>query len=245
MPVWNPWHGCIKISEGCKNCYVYRRDSQFGKDSSVIAKTNDFNLPLKRKRNREYKLVSEYGDVFTCMTSDFFLEQADSWRDEAWNMMRLRRDLNFIIITKRIYRFMHCIPWDWGEGYDNVSIMCTCENQKMADYRLPLFIHLPIRHKYIIHEPMLESVDIEKYLKEGEIEMVLCGGESGESARLCDFEWVLNTRKQCIKYNVSFNFRQTGALFRKDGRVYKIKRIYQHEQAKKAGIDYKGISKRA
>ena len=21
--IWNPWHGCVKCSEGCKNCYMY------------------------------------------------------------------------------------------------------------------------------------------------------------------------------------------------------------------------------
>ena len=21
--IWNPWHGCLKYSEGCKNCYMY------------------------------------------------------------------------------------------------------------------------------------------------------------------------------------------------------------------------------
>lgn len=21
--IWNPWHGCIKKSEGCHHCYMY------------------------------------------------------------------------------------------------------------------------------------------------------------------------------------------------------------------------------
>ena len=41
MAIWNPWHGCKKISSGCENCYVYRRDMQFGKDSSK-AKMNQY-----------------------------------------------------------------------------------------------------------------------------------------------------------------------------------------------------------
>ena len=28
MPMWNPWHGCTKVSPGCTKCYVYRRDAQ-------------------------------------------------------------------------------------------------------------------------------------------------------------------------------------------------------------------------
>ncbi len=54
-------------------------------------------------------------------------------------MMRLRRDLQFFFVTKRIDRFYAVLPEDWGAGYDNVTIACTVENQAMADYRLPLF----------------------------------------------------------------------------------------------------------
>ena len=28
---WNPWHGCTKISPGCKYCYVYRQDEMYGR----------------------------------------------------------------------------------------------------------------------------------------------------------------------------------------------------------------------
>ena len=37
--LWNPWHGCHKLSTGCRHCYVYRGDSKHGKDSSIITKT--------------------------------------------------------------------------------------------------------------------------------------------------------------------------------------------------------------
>lgn len=114
MPTWNPWHGCDKISAGCLNCYVYRRDEEIGKDSSLVTQTSSFDLPLKKNRKGEYKLQPEEGTVYTCMTSDFFLEKADPWRPEIWRMIKARSDLKFYIITKRIERFMNCIPEDWG-----------------------------------------------------------------------------------------------------------------------------------
>ena len=77
MPIWNPWHGCHKISPGCLNCYVYRRDASLGKDASVVKKTGDFDLPLKRDRQGRWKLNES--PVYTCMTSDFFLDEADPW----------------------------------------------------------------------------------------------------------------------------------------------------------------------
>lgn len=53
----------------------------------------------------------------------------------------------FLFLTKRIVRFMDCVPADWGEGYGNVTVGCTVENQRAADERLPVFRELPIRHK--------------------------------------------------------------------------------------------------
>jgi protein gp37 len=235
LPLWNPWHGCHKISPGCQHCYVYRIDAQHGKDSSIVAKTGNFNLPLKRNRAGEYKL-SGAETVYTCFSSDFFLEEADEWRPEAWRMIRLRSDLYFFIITKRIHRFHVGLPSDWGEGYDNVTICCTVENQERANYRLPLFLAAPIRHKSIICEPLLEAVDLSVYLSKN-IESVTVGGESGNGARLCRYAWVLSIREQCRYAGVAFSFKQTGALFEKDGKVYQIPRQLQHAQAKKAGID--------
>ena len=240
MSIWNPWHGCRKISAGCKNCYVYRRDAEFGKDSSIVQKTADFYLPGKRGRNRAYKLTAEDGPVYTCMTSDFFIEEADEWRMEIWQMIKERRDLHFVIITKRIHRFLSCIPKDWGEGYENVTIECTCENQEMTNRRLPLFLSLPIRHRELIHEPMLGPIDAGAYLSTGKIEHVTCGGESGPDARLLDYSWVLQVRENCIRFGVPFYFKQTGAHFRKDGKTYLIRRKDQLSQARKAGIDYDG-----
>ena len=239
MAAWNPWHGCRRISAGCQNCYVYRQDSQFGKDSGIIQKTAAFRLPVQKTRGGTYKLKQEEAPVYTCLTSDFFLEEADEWRKEAWEMIRLREDLTFVIITKRIHRFYVSLPGDWGEGYPNVTVMCTCENQEMAEKRLPFFLSCPIRRREIIQEPMLEPMQIEPYLSSGKIHGVSCGGESGENARVCDYRWVLETRRQCMAHQVAFTFRQTGARFQKDGRIYNIKRQDQLRQAKKANVNYK------
>jgi len=238
MAIWNPWHGCKKLSPGCKNCYVYRRDESIGKDASIVTRTGDFSLPLKKDRKGQYKLTSSDGTVYTCMTSDFFLDEADAWRQECWDMIRERNDLEFCIITKRIDRFEKCIPDDWGEGWDHVTICSTCENQDRADYRLPIFLSLPIKHREIISEPMLGEIHIGKYLETGLIEHVTCGGESGPNARPCNFEWILAVREECMRYNVSFFFKQTGALFVKNGKTYHVERKLQMEQARKAGINY-------
>ena len=63
--MWNCWHGCTKLSAGCLNCYMYRRDALYGKDSTVAAKTGAFRLPVKKDRQGRYKIPS--GElVYTC-----------------------------------------------------------------------------------------------------------------------------------------------------------------------------------
>ncbi len=238
MPIWNPWHGCRKISPGCANCYVYRRDESIGKDASVVAKTKDFALPLAKTRNGGYKLTADRGVVYACMTSDFFLDIADEWRAECWDMIRLRSDLHFHIITKRIDRFGKCAPPDWGEGWDNVTVCSTCEDADRTNYRLPILLGLPIKHREVICEPMLGEIDMSEYLQTGLIEHVTCGGESGNNARPLDFAWVKELRRQCVRSAVPFTFKQTGAVFIKDGRTYHLERSLQMPQAKKSGYSY-------
>ena len=232
--MWNLWHGCRKTSPGCQNCYVYRADARYGRDSSVVAKTKSFDLPVRKDRMGAYKVPS--GEtLYTCFTSDFFLEDADEWRAEAWRMICARPDVQFLIITKRIHRFTASLPDDWGGGYDNVTIYTTVENQAMADFRLPLLIEAPIQGKGIVCEPLLERLDLSSYLgfwADG----VVVGGESGMNARVCDYDWVLDIRRQCVAAGVPFTFKQTGYRFKKDGRLYTIGRRYQHQQARRSGI---------
>ena len=205
--------------------------------ASLCHKNAAFDLPVKRKRDKSYK-IPPGRVVFTCFTSDFLLSDADEWRPDCWRMIKERSDCWFYFFTKRIDRLESCLPPDWGDGYDNVLIGCTVENQDRADYRLPIFNSLPIKHRSIIAAPLLEEIDISKYLND-EIEEVSVGGESGLDARECRFEWVMSLHDQCVEKNVPFRFHQTGARFVKNGRLYRVPRAYQHAQARKAGLNFR------
>ena len=225
----------MKYSEGCAHCYVYRRDDSVGRDASAIFRTAAFDAPVKRRRDGEYK-IAPGTHVFACMTSDFFLAEADAWRDEAWDVIRRRRDLSFTIITKRVLRVAGCLPDDWGDGWENVRLLATMENQRRADERLPALLELPFHRKGIVCEPLLGPIDFHGMLTP-RIASVIVGGESGPDARELRFEWVLAIREQCAAAGVAFGFKQTGANFVRDGKRYAIERRFQHSQAKKAGID--------
>jgi protein gp37 len=176
------------------------------------------------------------GLVYLCFSGDFLLEDADEWRAEAWKIIRERSDCTFLFLTKRIERFMECIPSDWGDGYENVVVCCTIENQDNADRKLSVFQKLPIKHKQITAQPLIEAIDIERYL-DG-IEAVVVGGESDRNARPLDYAWVLSIREQCIRKKTAFYFRQCGTHFIKDGKKYLLQVKDLCSQARKAGIDY-------
>jgi len=203
MAMWNPWRGCHRYSEGCKYCYIHKGDSKRDVETNEIVRTNNFDAPIKRDKSGDYKIKAGQ-TVYLCFSSDFLIEEADEWRSECWSMIRERPDLNFIFLTKRIDRFMACVPEDWGKGYDHVTVGCTVENQRQADYRLSIFSDLPINHKNIICQPLIEMVDIEKYLKG--MELVVLGGESDRNARPLSFDWVLDIREQCRRQGVHFDF---------------------------------------
>ncbi len=238
---WNPWHGCIKCSEGCRNCYVYYLDRMRGRNGADIYKTKTgFRYPLSRDRAGRYKIQS--GEMISvCMTSDFFLKEADDWRNEAWEIMRTRSDVIFLLLTKRPERIPECLPADWGDGWENIFLNVSCENQERADERIPLLLALPFRHKGLHCAPLLGPLHIGKYLDSGQIEQVVCGGENYGGSRPCDFDWIRALREECITRNITFCFMETGTTFLKDGRVYRIRnKQLQNLQAFKSGMTFQG-----
>ena len=234
--IWNPWHGCRKYSEGCEHCYMYYLDAQRNRDGSQIyrVKTN-FGMPVAKNRQGEYK-IAPGSTVHVCLTSDFFLEEADEWRDEAWKIMRARPDLHFWLQTKRAARVRECLPSDWSEtDAGHISICFTAENQKRADERLPILLSLPFNEKHVMCAPMLEKITLAEYLKSGQIGTVLVDGENYDGRRPLHAEWVKSLYNECREYGVRFNFCGTGNVFVKDSVTYNIPKAYQKVSALRSG----------
>ena len=172
--IWNPWHGCVKASEGCENCYMYYLDRKRNADGRLVYKTNNFDYPLQRRRDGRYRIQS--GELIrVCMTSDFFLEESDKWRPQAWSIMKGRSDVIFFLLTKRPERVAQCLPHDWGDGWDNIFFNVTCENQRRADERMPILLELPFKHKGVMTAPLIGPVEMSEYLSTGQIEQVIAG----------------------------------------------------------------------
>lgn len=234
MMNWEPWTGCYPLSEGCANCYFYgplaKRCGQ-----NTITKTDEFLKPIEQNAKGCPKIAGGK-TVATCFATDFFLPEADVWREDAWAMMKSRFDLTFMILTKRIDRFHVGLPADWGDGYDNVYLGCTAENQQLADERLPHFLSLPLKRRFIACSPLLGPINLSTYLRHG-VEQVSVSGEQSRAARECNYDWVLHLRDQCADAGVRFWFKATGSLFRQNGELKKVNPFKQGSLAKELNIN--------
>ncbi|MEE0682134.1 MAG: DUF5131 family protein [Christensenellales bacterium] len=216
------------MQRGRRYCYIHKGNAKRGVDTEQIVRTKGFDAPVRVKRDGTYKIKGGQ-TVYLCLSSDFLLEDAGLWREECWAMIRRRPDLHFLFLTKRIHRFLERVPSDWDQGYDNVTVGCTVEDQASADTRLP------IKNRDIICQPLIGPVNLERYL-DG-VELVVVGGESDPGARPLDYAWVLSIREQCIRQGVHFEFRQCGTHFIKDGKTYTLPVRELCSQARKANIN--------
>jgi protein gp37 len=226
---WNPWHGCIKVSAGCKNCYMFTEKRMYGQDpEKVVRSKTKFDDPLKWVRRFEAKGVPIPKFCFTCSWSDFFIAEADAWRPEAWDIIRQTPQITYQILTKRIERAAECLPADWGEGYPNVWLGISAENQATADKRIPALLKTPAKLRWISAEPLLERIDLERTGANlhghcGQvcedcgpddfptIDWVVVGGESGPEARPCQLDWIRDVIHQCQDATVPVFVKQLGS----------------------------------
>jgi protein gp37 len=204
---WNPWQGCTKVSPACANCYMFRDMKRYGRDGAIVVRSKPptFNLPLKRNKQGEFALKPGT-KVFTCSWSDWFHEAADAWRPDAWKIIRSRQDLTFQIVTKRTERIADHLPDDWGEGYQNVWMIATAENQQWLTARMNDLAKIPCKIRGLSVEPMLGPM----VLNGSKIDWVIVGGESGPGSRPMHPGWVRNLREECRENQIPFFFKQWG-----------------------------------
>jgi protein gp37 len=187
---------------------MFRDQKRFGQDPEKIIRAKDttFKAPLKWNTARM---------VFTCSWSDFFIEEADLWRDEAWDIIKNTPHLTYQILTKRPENIMDRLPLDWGYGWHNVWLGVTVEDQRSVDVRIPLLMQNNSKIKFLSCEPLLENLEIFKWLKAYPIDWVIVGGESGPGARVMKSEWVRSLKEQCAQSSTSFFFKQWGGFNKK------------------------------
>jgi protein gp37 len=193
---WNPWHGCLKVSPGCAHCYMYRDKKRYGQDPrKVMRGKTTFDAPLRWKEPRV---------IFTCSWSDFFIEEADGWREGAWDIIRQTPQHTYQILTKRPQRIVDRLPKDWP--FPNVWLGVSVENPRFY-WRIDALCQIPAFVRFLSLEPLLAPMPD---LNLAGIAWVIVGGESGPRCRPMKPEWVCQIRDQCAAARVPFFFKQWG-----------------------------------
>lgn len=214
---WNPWVGCDKVSPGCDNCYMFRDQERFGHDPNVLRRTKEgtFNRPLVWHRNLT---AGEKLRIFTCSWSDWFHKDADDWRADAWEIIRQTPNLIYQILTKRPNLIASRLPEDWGDGWDNVWLGVSAENQEWFDRRWRALDHVPAKTKFVSYEPSIGPVSVRQFLGQpgnghvGVPDWVIVGGESGPGARFFDPAWAKVLIEESADLGFKVFVKQMGKL---------------------------------
>ena len=190
---------------------MFRQDARYGRDTGTVTKGKTTFLLDNCPSGSVVKL---------CFSSDFFIEEADAWRDAVWNQIRNRPDCIFVTTTKRPERIKDCVPIDWGDGWKNVHISTSVENQEMADRRIPHLLDAPLVHREVFCSPLIAPITLNKYLDTGLLRCVNVGAEMApySDVRATDFKWILDLYFEARDHNVEFYFHQSGNYLIRDGR---------------------------
>ena len=201
----NFWMGCLKVSPGCKQCYMYRDMERYGRDPKVVIRTKGFDKPLNWKEPQK---------VFVNSWSDFFIEQADEWIDDAWEIIRRTPHLTYQILTKRPENIKDRLPDDWETGWPHVWLGVSVESKKYL-WRIEALDPIPAVVKFVSYEPALEYVDFSTYAPI--LDWLIAGGESGYNPRWADIDWFRQVRDDCLKSGIPYFLKQLGGLKKVDG----------------------------
>ena len=208
---FNFWIGCHKFTEGCKNCYMFIAQQRRTVDPTLIRRcTSTWGQPLKWQREAEK--AGEYKSVFACSYSDFFLPEADGWRDDAWALIRKTPNLIWQLASKRTHLIADRLPADWGDGYKNVWLGTSAELKKYLQ-RLDDLRKIPCMLRWVDFSPTLEDLMPELADHIDGIGWVNAAGETGCNAvepRPFDLQWARNIRRLCEEREIPFYLSQTG-----------------------------------
>lgn len=190
---WNPWIGCHKVSPACAHCYAEREMTRYGKNFNVVKRTSDatFFAPLKWKDPRK---------IFTCSWSDFFIEEADGWRAEAWNIIMQTPHHTYQVLTKRPERIA-VSKLEWPK---HIWLGVSVETPKQ-NHRIDRLRDIPAAVRFLSMEPLLSRT---KNTNLEGIHWVIVGTESGPGARPTDLNWIRGIRDKCKVEGVAFFLKQ-------------------------------------
>ena len=207
--------GCTPVSEGCTNCYARRWAQRWGRDFGV----RTYPGKVARLATWQPKPPPEVGHYKRGPGSRpmcFLVDMGDLFHEDVPNafisrvLLRLMRrpDIDWQILTKRPARLA-----EWLSRLTTIEHIwagVTVESQRWVNRRIYYLEHIRPGVRFVSVEPMLGPVDLTPWL--GDLDWVICGGESGPNRRPFDKAWARGLCDQCHEAGVPFFFKQGSAL---------------------------------
>ena len=212
---WNLVWGCVKISDGCLNCYADALSARYGHDVWGRGKSRRTFGPKHwadpLKWNEAAARSGRRHKVFCSSMTDWALDDStvDAERAKLWPLIRRTPWLDWQLLTKRADRIRDCLPVDWAAGYPNVWLGVSVENRRHGLPRVDHLRAIPATVRFLSVEPLLEDL--------GEVDLtgidwVIVGGESGPGYRPMDHDWARSLRDQCDAVGTAFFFKQSAGF---------------------------------
>ena len=160
---FNPWIGCSKVSDGCRNCYAEvdtfaRRERARGlelwgpKAARHVTSESYWKQPLKW--DREARAAGVRRRVFCASMADVFEDRPDlvEPRQRLSDLVLSTPSLDWLLLTKRPENAARL----WLEAgvtndawSDNVWLGTTVEHQAAANKRIPHLLAVPARVRFL------------------------------------------------------------------------------------------------
>ena len=211
---FNAAWGCVKVSPGCKNCYADTLSSRYGHDiwgpSKPRRTFGDKHWSEPLKWNREAEESAHRLRVFCGSMFDWGEDHPtiNGIRPRLFDLIRRTPSLDWQLLTKRADRIESCLPPDWGDGYPNVWLGTSIENN---DYicRADRLRKIPATVRFISYEPALGPLDKLDLIG---IDWLIFGGESGPGFRPMNVQWARDMRARCEVAGTAFFYKQSAAI---------------------------------
>ncbi len=215
---FNPWTGCTNISPGCDNCYAEAWSKRsghvkWGKFPRKRTTEAYWKAPLIWQSKADYfaALHGRRQRVFCASLADVFDNKAEpSWRDDLFAIIRATPALDWQLLTKRPQNIKKMLPTDWGkDGYSNVWLGFTAEDQERFDQRKRFIDEIPARFWFVSYEPAIGALRINE--SDPAPDWLIVGGESGHKARRMAPNWARDIISDCRTRGIAPFLKQWGS----------------------------------
>jgi protein gp37 len=198
---YNPWWGCLRVSEECAHCYADQQARRYGFNGTARpliwgpSKTTPRHLfgdahwlePLKWER--EATAAGELRRVFCASFADVFEDhpQVVAARERLWWLIEQTPHLLWLLLTKRPENIAAMLPVAWlNTPRENVWLGTSIGLQKWLLPRWSALASVPAVVHFVSAEPLLGPLDLQPIYAAGEqaiaspvVDWLIVGGESG------------------------------------------------------------------